>query len=167
MSDEYPDAGSPSQDFDASIQDRSPSPAAEERAQGTNAPQSTEPNKLFVRPLGYETSREMVEAHFSEVGPLVDVQMMRGYAFITYENPLDATRAVDTLTNTDLGGAPLQIEFAREKREDTRGQHRAKATNLPEGTAWQDFKDFVREKTGCSPTFAKVFRDYDLSLIHI
>lgn len=160
MSDENQDIGSPAQEFDASIQDRSPSPVAEEAAPEAAAP-ATEPTKLFVRPFGFETSREQVEAHFSEVGPLVDVQMMRGYAFITYEKSEDASRAIDTLSNTDLGGAPLQIEFARERREDTRGQNRAKVSNLPDGTAWQDFKDFVREKTEASPTFAKVFRNYD------
>lgn len=137
--------------------------------QDTSAPQTEEPkpqapeqpNKLFVRPLGFDVEREQVEEHFGELGPLVDVQLMRGYAFITYENPEDASRAVDTLTNTELAGQPLQIEFAREKREDTRGQNRVKVLNLPEGTAWQDFKDFVREKTESSPSFAKVFRDYE------
>lgn len=80
---------------------------------------------------------------------------------MSYENSEDASRAVETLNGTEFAGQQLQVEFAREKKEDTRGQFRVKVTNLPEGTAWQDFKDFVREKTGSSPTFAKVFRDYD------
>lgn len=143
----------PSNDFEAQSPDMaSPQP---------QAVASTEPNKLFVRPLGFEVSQEEVEGYFGELGPLIEVQMMRGYAFITYENPEDASRAVDTLSNTELGGQPLQIEFARERKEDTRGQFRVKVTNLPDGTAWQDFKDFVRDKTEFSPTFAKVFRDYD------
>ena len=32
------------------------------------------------------------------------------------------------------------------KEEDTRGKYRLLITNLAEGTAWQDIKDFVREK---------------------
>lgn len=86
---------------------------------------------------------------------------MRGFAFVTFENSDDAKKAVETLENTDFQGQQLQVEFAREKREDTRGQFRVKVNNLPEGTAWQDFKDFVREKTEFAPTFAKVWTDYE------
>lgn len=117
--------------------------------------------KLFVRPIGYEVSREDVESHFSEVGPVVDVQMMRGYAFVTFENADDANRAFDTLANTELGGQPLQIAFSQPKKEDTRGKFRVKVTNLPAETAWQDFKDFVRDQTSLEPTFAKVTTDHD------
>lgn len=87
--------------------------------------------------------------------------MMRGFAFVTYENADDAKKAVETLENTDFQGQPLQVEFAREKKEDTRGLYRVKINNIPEGTAWQDFKDFVRDKTEFAPTFAKVYKDYD------
>lgn len=152
MSDQ--EAGTPpSNDYDV----QSPEPASPQ----PQAVASTEPSKLFVRPFGFEVTQEDVEAHFGDVGPLIEVQMMRGYAFITYENPEDAARALDTLANTELGGQALQIEFAKERKEDTRGQFRVKVSNLPDGTAWQDFKDFVREKTEFSPTFAKVFRNYD------
>lgn len=116
-------------------------------------------SKLFVRPIGFETSRESVEELFGSIGPLVDVQMMRGYAFITYESAADATRASEELAEAELNDAKLQIEFARERKEDTRGKYRVKVTNIPENTAWQDFKDFVRDKTTFSPTFAKVWRD--------
>ncbi|OBA20386.1 RNA-binding domain-containing protein [Metschnikowia bicuspidata var. bicuspidata NRRL YB-4993] len=118
-------------------------------------------SKLFVRPIGFDTTREAVEDHFASAGTVVDVHMMRGFAFVSFSSSEEAARAQETLSNTDLDGNSLQIEFAKERREDTRGQFRVKVTNLPEGTAWQDFKDFVREKTECSPTFAKVFRDYE------
>ncbi|CUM66352.1 uncharacterized protein PRCAT00004015001 [Priceomyces carsonii] len=121
----------------------------------------TEPNKIFVRPLGPEVESEQIEAHFSDLGPIVETQLMRGFAFITFESPEDAQRAVDTLNESEFEGEPLQIEFARERKEDTRGQFRVKVSNLPDGTAWQDFKDFVRDKTELAPTFAKVFRNYD------
>lgn len=129
-------------------------------ATGSEAPQQPSgQSKLFVRPIGFDVAREQVEDHFSAVGPLFDVQMMRGYAFITYENADDAARALETLSDADFAGNNLQIEFAKEKREDNRGRFRVKVTKLPEHTAWQDFKDFVREKTESSPTFAKVFYD--------
>lgn len=127
-------------------------------------PEEEKPNtKLFVRPIGWDVTQEEVENHFSGVGPLQEVQMMRGYAFITYENVEDANRAFDTLVNTELAGQPLQIEFSH-KKEDNRGKFRVKVTNLPDQTAWQDFKDFVRDQTSLEPLFAKVFRDYESGL---
>ncbi|KAM9907009.1 hypothetical protein OXX79_001206 [Metschnikowia pulcherrima] len=132
------------------------SPAAP--AKQNQAPQSS---KLFVRPIGFDTTQEAIEDHFASAGGVTEVQLMRGYAFVSFGSADDASRAFETLNNSDLDGNTLQIEFAKERREDTRGQFRVKVAQLPEGTAWQDFKDFVREKTEFSPTFAKVFRDYD------
>lgn len=149
------DAGTPpAMDYAAS-----PESPARENAAPTAPAGSSGPNKLFVRPIGYDVSPEAVEEHFSAVGPLSDVQMMRGYAFITFQSADDAARAFDTLANSDLAGNPLQIEFAKERKEDTRGQFRVKILKLPENTAWQDLKDFVRDKTQFAPTFAKVFYD--------
>lgn len=140
--------------------------AAPQSPQYNDAPRADAPAenaevqaKLFVRPISFEVSREQLEDHFSPCGRLVDVQMMRGYSFVTYENAEDAQRAFDTLMNSDLGGNSLQLEFAKPKREDTRGKYRVRVTKLPEGTAWQDFKDFVRDKSGYTPTFAKVYRE--------
>lgn len=148
------DAGTPpAQDFDDVERSSSVTEPVSE------APQSAGQNKLFVRPIGFEVAREQVEDHFSAVGALADVQMMRGYAFVTFETADDASRAFDQLNNSDFAGNSLQIEFAKEKKDDTRGRFRVKVTRLPEHTAWQDFKDFVREKTESSPTFAKVFYD--------
>ncbi|ODV77858.1 uncharacterized protein CANTADRAFT_54275 [Suhomyces tanzawaensis NRRL Y-17324] len=120
----------------------------------------SELNKVFARPL-FEVEREAVEEHFASAGKVVEVQLMPGYAFVTFETPDEATAAVDTLNKTEFNGQELLVEIARERKEDTRGKFRVKVTNLPDGTAWQDFKDFVRDKTSITPTFAKVFRDYE------
>lgn len=117
-------------------------------------------SKLFVRPIGFETPQEAIESHFADIGPLVEVQIMRGYAFVTYESPEDASKAVESLSGSDLDGQTLQIELAHGRKEETRNRNRVKITNVPENTAWQDFKDFVRDK-GMEPSFVKVFRDYD------
>ena len=111
--------------------------------------------------LTFLVDHEQIEAHFHDIGPITDVQLMRGFAFVSFEKEEDAKRAVETLDNSEFNGQPIQVEFAREKKEDTRGQFRVRVGNLPDGTAWQDFKDFVREKTELSPTFAKVFRNYE------
>lgn len=117
-------------------------------------------SKLFVRPIGFETPQEAIESHFAAIGPLVEVQIMRGYAFVTYETPEDANKAIDSLTGSDLDGQALQIELAKGRKEETRNRNRVKISGVPENTAWQDFKDYVREK-GMEPSFVKVFRDYD------
>lgn len=117
--------------------------------------------KLFVRPLSFEVDSEALKEHFSGLGNVIDVHILKGFAFVSYDNADSAQQAVATLAGSTFEGQELQVEVAREKREDTRGKYRVKVTKLPEGTAWQDFKDFVRDKTGSTPTFAKVFHDYD------
>lgn len=117
--------------------------------------------QLFVRPLAYEVTSEQVQDHFSRAAPVVDVRLMEGYAFVTFENEEDAKQAIELLGETELNGVKLQIEFARERKEDTRGKYRLSITNLPEGTAWQDVKDFVREKTNSPVNYVKVFTNYE------
>ena len=102
--------------------------------------------QLFVRPLRNDVTREEVQDHFSRAAPVVEVRLMEGYAFVTFENEDDAKQALELLNDAEFNGEKLQIEFAKERREDTRGKYRLLITNLAEGTAWQDIKDFVREK---------------------
>lgn len=104
---------------------------------------------------------ESLQNHFESIGAINDIEVLKGYAYITFEDSNSAYNAVETLNDTILEGEKIQIELIKENKEDTRGQFRVRVTNLPEGSAWQDFKDFVREKTGMSPAFAKVYRDYD------
>ncbi|EAZ63983.1 hypothetical protein PICST_85825 [Scheffersomyces stipitis CBS 6054] len=117
--------------------------------------------KVFVRPLSFEVEREQLESHFGTAGPIADVLILRGFAYITFENSEDATRAIETFNATEFDGQQLQVETARERPEDTRGKYRVKITNLPDNAAWQDLKDFVREKTGYQGLFAKINRDYE------
>ncbi|CAK9436773.1 uncharacterized protein LODBEIA_P12950 [Lodderomyces beijingensis] len=117
--------------------------------------------QLFVRPIRYETTPEELESHFAQAAPVIGSRLMEGYAFVSFENEEDATLALEKFIDTDFNGDILQIEYAKERKEDTRGKFRMKLLGLPEGTAWQDVKDFVRDKTDFQPSFVKVFRDYD------
>lgn len=117
--------------------------------------------QLFVRPLRNDVTREEVQDHFSRAAPVVEVRLMEGYAFVTFENEDDAKQALELLNDAEFNGEKLQIEFAKERREDTRGKYRLLITNLAEGTAWQDIKDFVREKTDSQPSYVKVFTNFD------
>lgn len=152
MSDTFPEGGTPPAYMDTE-QDAPASPPArpveEKRAQPIQL------NKLFVRPIGFDVTREHIEQHFGEIGPVSDVQVMRGYAFVTYENADDASKAFDQLSNSDFAGQVLTLEFAKARAP----LYRIRVGNLPEGALWQDLKDFVREKLGVTPSFTKTFRD--------
>lgn len=117
--------------------------------------------QLFVRPIRSDVREEDLIEHFSAAAPVVEVRLMEGYAFLTFDNESDAGEALSKFAGTDFRDEQLQVEFAKERKEDTRGKYRLKITGLPEGTAWQDVKDFVRDKTGTEANFVRVFRDYD------
>jgi len=55
------------------------------------------------------------------------------------------------LNNKQFIDAPLEIQFSRARRE----RYRVIVSNLPEGSAWQDLKDFVVDQ-GFEVTFANV-----------
>lgn len=118
--------------------------------------------KIFIRPIGFNVNYEDMEDHFGPLGKIINIQLMRGYAFVTYENDEDAQAAVEKLNDVDFMGERLVVEAAQPPKEDTRGKYRVKVSNIPEGTAWQDFKDFVRDRTGLDPQFVKVYRDHEL-----
>ena len=80
--------------------------------------------QLFVRPLRNDVTREEVQDHFSRAAPVVEVRLMEGYAFVTFENEDDAKQALELLNDAEFNGEKLQIEFAKERREDTRGKYR-------------------------------------------
>ncbi|KAI5963999.1 hypothetical protein KGF57_001110 [Candida theae] len=117
--------------------------------------------QLFIRPVRDDVTEDIVTDFFSSAAPVTGVRLLEGYAFVSFENEEDAGKALDKFAGADFRGEQLLVEFAKERREDNRGKYRLKLTGLPEGTAWQDVKDFVRDKTGSEPTFAKVFREYD------
>lgn len=129
---------------------------------GTEEPKNTA--KLFVRPIGFDVSSEELQEHFNLVAPVTDVQVMRGYAFVAFESPSAAADAYSNLQGSEFAGQSLSLEFAKDRKEDTRGKFRVKVSGLPEGASWQDLKDFVRDKTGSPATFSRVFRDYDSGL---
>lgn len=135
-------------------------------------------NKIIV-------DKDTLEQLFVQSGPITEILIYGDVAYITFESSDDAKRASETLSGYDLEGEQINVRLSPVASEDagnnasagsddgsnppppppevtdTRGQFRIKVTNLPDGTAWQDFKDFVRERTLLTPSFAKVFRNYD------
>ncbi|KAG7889399.1 hypothetical protein KL936_002973 [Ogataea polymorpha] len=113
--------------------------------------------QLFVRPIGPHVTHEEVEEYFSQVGPLKELRLMPGYAFVEYPNPETAEKAFSEFLEKPFAGEPLQIEYAKKKPEYAKkGENRVKVSNLPPTTAWQDFKDFIREEVRLTPTFVRI-----------
>ncbi|VEU24299.1 DEKNAAC105627 [Brettanomyces naardenensis] len=113
--------------------------------------------QLFVRPISPDVKHEDIEEFFSQVGPIKELRLMPGYAFIEYETPELAQKAFSEYIDKSFQGESLQIEYAKRKPEYAKkGDFRAKITNLPEGTAWQDFKDFIRDEVRIHPTFVRI-----------
>lgn len=82
---------------------------------------------------------------------------MPGYAFVEFETPEIAEKAYKELTEKTFQGEPLQVEYAKNKPEYAKkGENRVKVSNLPIPTAWQDFKDFLRESIHVQPTFVRI-----------
>ncbi|GMM28557.1 mRNA-binding protein [Martiniozyma asiatica (nom. inval.)] len=113
--------------------------------------------QLFVRPVPPNATHSEVQDFFGGVGPLKELRMMPGYVFVEYENAEAASEAFKTLSESTFLGEPLQVEFAKEKPAYAKkGENRVKVSNLQPGTAWQDFKDFMRDELKVSPTFVRI-----------
>ncbi|KAG0679400.1 hypothetical protein C6P40_005351 [Pichia californica] len=113
--------------------------------------------QLFVRPINAQAKHEEVQEFFSESGPLRELRLMPGYAFVEYESPEIAEKAFKELADKTFQGEPLQVEFAKHKPDYAKkGENRVKVSSLPMHTSWQDFKDFLREEIHVQPTFVRI-----------
>jgi cold-inducible RNA-binding protein len=80
--------------------------------------------KLFVGNLNFDTTKEELEAVFSEVGQIVDCFLPkdretgrpRGFAFVEYAEPGSATEAVTKFDGLEMGGRNLRVNEADERR---------------------------------------------------
>ena len=80
--------------------------------------------KLFVGNLNFDTTKEELEAVFSEVGQIVDCFLPkdretgrpRGFAFVEYADPSSAGEAVTKFDGLELGGRNLRVNEADERR---------------------------------------------------
>lgn len=80
-------------------------------------------SKLFVGNLDFGTTRNDIEALFSQFGPLKDVFLPvdrmtsrpRGFAFVEFESQEDANRAIARLDGHELAGRALKVNLAEER----------------------------------------------------
>ena len=90
-------------------------------------------SSLFVRNLSYSVKTEELRSIFTKHGPITDVYLPldyythkpRGFAYVQYEDVIDAEEALKRLDGYHLHGNPLEIQYAEGDRK-TPGQMRVR-----------------------------------------
>jgi hypothetical protein len=80
-------------------------------------------SKVFVGNLDFNTTRDEVEALFTQVGTVRDVFLPtdresgrpRGFAFVEYESDDDAQKAIEKYNGYELGGRALRVNAAEDR----------------------------------------------------
>ena len=122
-----------------------------------------DPLRLFVRNLPFTTTEEELQQHFEYYGnvtachiPIDDQKHHKGFAFVSFSNSEDATRARIELDGTDFQGRLLHVLPARKSNESNvitggdneegltykQRQERARQQNASSSKGWS--ASFVR-----------------------
>ncbi|TAK92804.1 MAG: RNA-binding protein [Verrucomicrobia bacterium] len=83
------------------------------------------PTRLFVGNLAYQTGENDLQDYFAQAGAVKSVNLMfdkvtgksRGFAFIEFNSPEEAAKAVEQLHNKEFQGRPLTVNIARPREE--------------------------------------------------
>lgn len=89
-------------------------------------------NRLFVGGLSWDTDDAGLRAAFETYGALEDVKVItdrdsgrsRGFGFVTYANPEDASKAMAAMDGTVLDGRTLKVNEAHERNRGGGGGRR-------------------------------------------
>ncbi|MGO9604788.1 MAG: RNA recognition motif domain-containing protein [Candidatus Binataceae bacterium] len=87
------------------------------------------PTKLYVGNLAYSVNNEDLAQHFAAAGKVETATVVtdkfsgqsRGFGFVEMSDPAEATRAVETLNDTDLKGRRIRVDEARASTGGPRG----------------------------------------------
>jgi cold-inducible RNA-binding protein len=85
-------------------------------------------SKVFVGNLSFQTTRDEVEALFTQIAKPRDVFMPndretgrpRGFAFVEFENEEDAQKAIEKFNGYELAGRALRVNAAEERSRGPR-----------------------------------------------
>jgi len=85
-------------------------------------------NKIYVGNLNYKSTKEELEAYFSQFGGISDVAVPtdkltnrpRGFAFITFNNPADAQKACTATNGAEFSGRILKVNPAEARTSNNR-----------------------------------------------
>lgn len=134
---------------------------------------------IYVGNLPGDTREREVEDLFYKYGNIVEIDLKipsrpPGYAFVEFEDRLDADDAIRGRDGYDFDGHRLRVELAHGGRgtsshdRHSSGSHggvsrrsdfRVLVTGLPTSASWQDLKDHMRRAGDVC--FSQVYRDRD------
>eukprot|EP00939_MAST-03C_sp_MAST-3C-sp1_P000224 g224.t1 len=136
----------------------------EDRKSGDGKTKATS-KRVFVGNLSWDTTWQQLKDLMRKCGNVVHAEVLTrrdgkssGAGVVEFASVRDAQRAIDEMTDIDLGGRPI---FVREDREDTSGSgrsgggggggggsgksNRVFVGNLSWDTTWQRLKDHMRK----------------------
>jgi len=81
--------------------------------------------RLFVGNLSYQTGENELQDYFAQAGAVKSVNLMmdkitgksRGFAFIEFNTPEDAQKAIEQFHNKDFQGRAITVNVARPREE--------------------------------------------------
>jgi cold-inducible RNA-binding protein len=97
--------------------------------------------KVFVGNLNFQTTAEEVAAAFAAAGSVQDVHIPidrqtgrpRGFAFVEFASESEAAAAIQQFDGYELGGRPLRVNAAEERRGPPRGAPRPHVVEMQGG----------------------------------
>ena len=90
----------------------------------SNEDEKSSGNNLYISNLSYKTQEQDLHDKFAKFGKIKYCKVIkdpytnqsRGFGFVTFESPEDATEARDKLNSSSLDGRELRIEIAKRSR---------------------------------------------------
>ncbi|SCU95048.1 LADA_0G13102g1_1 [Lachancea dasiensis] len=113
--------------------------------------------RLFVRPFPFDVQDSELNEIFAPFGPMKEVKILNGFAFVEFEEADSAARAIEEVNGKTFANQPLEVVYSKIQPP----RYRMVLRNLPEGVAWQELKDLARENN-LETTFSSVnTREFD------
>lgn len=87
-----------------------------------SAPSAEQTGRVLIKNIPFSVDEEELRGHFSQAGAISRVHLpedgtrrQRGFAFVNFERPSDATRAVESLNKSIFQGRVIEVVAAAER----------------------------------------------------